>query len=179
MTALLSLYNALADRLNRADWLLPTLARFLFAAILLVYYIKSALTKLDGDAFGFWTFSSGAYYQIFPRVFEAAGFDSSALNIFQKLVVMAGTWSEFLLPALIILGLFTRLAALGMIAFVVLQSLTDVYGLGLGSELGAWFDGAPDSIILDQRALWIFILLTMVLKGGGPISIDHLLKSRQ
>jgi putative oxidoreductase len=178
MTALLSLYSAIADRLNRADWLLPTLARFLFAAIFFAYFITSGLTKL-GDGFaGLWTPSIGAYSQIFPKILEAAGYDVDALSAYHKLVVVAGTWAEFILPALIVLGLFTRLAALGMIGFVVVQSLTDIYGHGLGTEVGAWFDRFPDAIIMDQRALWIFLLLTLVLKGAGPLSFDRALKSR-
>ena len=48
MTALISLHNAIFDRIDRQDWVLPTLARFLFAAVLLFYYWNSGLTKL-GD----------------------------------------------------------------------------------------------------------------------------------
>jgi putative oxidoreductase len=178
MKPLISLYSTIASRLEQADWLIPTLARLLFAAVLLVYYLNSGLTKL-GDGFsGLWTPSTGAYAQIFPKAFEAAGYDTEALNIFQHLIVIAGTWSEFILPTLIVLGLLTRLAALGMIGFVVLQSLTDVYGLGLGDEVGGWFDRFPDAIILDQRALWVFILVVLVIKGAGPVSFDRALNSR-
>lgn len=176
MTALTSLYRAIADRLDRADWLIPTLARFLFAAILMIYFLNSGLTKL-GDGFaGIWTPSVGAYAQIFPKVLEAAGYDTSALSIYHTLVVLAGTWAEFLLPAMIVLGILTRLAALGMIGFVVVQSLTDVYGHGQTGEIGAWFDRFPDAIIVDQRALWVFLLLVLVVKGAGPLSFDRALR---
>jgi putative oxidoreductase len=178
MTALLSTYHRAAAGLERADWLIPTLARFLFAAILLVYYLNAGLTKLGEGVSGLWTPSVGAYAQIWPRVLENAGYDTEALNLFHHLVVLAGTWAEFILPALIVLGLLTRLAALGMVGFVVMQSLTDIYGLGLGEEMGAWFDRFPDGIILDQRALWIFLLLTLVFKGAGPLSFDRALASR-
>ena len=80
---------------------------------------------------------------------------------------------------LIVLGLFTRLAALGMIGFVTVQSLTDVYGHGQTGEIGAWFDRLPDAIILDQRALWVFLLLVLVIKGAGPLSFDRALKPAQ
>ena len=112
---------------------------------------------------------------------EAAGYDVSQLGFFHWAVVLAGTWAEFLLPLLIVLGLFTRLAALGMIGFVVMQSLTDLYGHGAISEpatLGAWFDKAPDAVILDQRALWVFLLLVLVVKGAGALSLDALLSRR-
>lgn len=175
MTALLSLYTAITTRLETTDWLLPTLARFLFAAILLLYFITSGLTKIDGSIF---TPSTGAYVQIFPKAFEAAGYDTEALNIFHWLVVVGGTIAEFVLPALIVVGLFTRIAALGMIGFVVVQSLTDIYGHGQDTALGAWFDRFPDALILDQRGLWVLLLLILVIKGAGPISFDRALKPR-
>ncbi|HCQ66032.1 MAG TPA: hypothetical protein DIU07_13175, partial [Rhodobacteraceae bacterium] len=87
--------------------------------------------------------------------------------------------AEFILPALILVGLLTRLAALGMIGFVVLQSLTDIVGHAADpGTIGAWFDRLPDSVILDQRLLWVFVLLTLVLKGAGPLSLDRLIDRR-
>lgn len=178
MNALKSLHERVFDPISRLDALLPLLARFLFAAILLFYFWKSGMTKLGDGLLGFLSPSVGAYAQIFPRQMEAVGFDVSQLSILHTLVVLAGTWAEFLLPLLIVLGLLTRLAALGMIGFVAVQSLTDLYGHG-GIEhegtLGAWFDRFPDAIILDQRALWVFLLLVLVIKGAGPLSLDRLL----
>lgn len=178
MTKLLSLYAAIATRLDRADWLLPTLARLLFAAILMVYFLNSGMTKLGDGIMGIFSPSVGAYAQIFPKALEAASYDTSALSLYHTLVVLGGTWAEFILPALIVLGILTRLAALGMIGFVIVQSLTDVYGHGQDSVIGAWFDRFPDAIIADQRALWIFLLLVLVIKGAGPLSFDRALKPR-
>lgn len=178
MNALISLHNSIFSRVERLDWLLPTLARLLFAALLLIYFWKSAFTKLGDGVLGLFSPSFGAYAQIFPKAMEAAGYDTSQFGLFHWAVVMAGTWAEFLLPALIVAGLLTRLAALGMIGFVLVQTLTDLYGHGVIAEaksLGAWFDGDPGSLILDQRALWIFLLLTLVIKGAGPLSLDRLL----
>jgi putative oxidoreductase len=82
---------------------------------------------------------------------------------------------------LIVIGLFTRLAALGMIGFVVVQSLTDLYGHGgiaHPETLGTWFDKVPDSVILDQRAFWMLVFVTLVIKGAGALSLDRML-SRQ
>jgi len=178
MTAVVSLYQTLAAKLNKAEWVLPTLARFLFAALFLLYFWVSGLTKLGDGLLGVFSPSVGAYAQIFPRAMEAAGYDSSQLSLFHTWVVLAGTWAEFLLPFLIVIGLLTRLSALGMIGFVILQTLTDLYGHGAieeASTLGAWFDKAPDAVILDQRALWVFLLLVLVVKGAGPLSVDRLL----
>lgn len=154
---------------DQADWLLPTLARLVFAAVLAGYFWASALTKLDGP----FTPSLGAYAQIFPKVFEAAGYDVGQMGLWHRLVVLAGAWAEFVLPVLILLGLFTRVAAIGMAGFVVVQSLTDIWGHGAAS--GALFDRASDALILDQRAFWMLLLAVLILKGAGPISADRLL----
>lgn len=181
MNALISLHNSVFGRLERADWLLPSVARFLFAAIFLFYYWVSGLTKLGDGVLGVFKPSTGAYAQIFPRAMEAANYDAGQLSAFHWLVVMAGTWAEFLLPLLIVIGLLTRLSALGMIGFVVLQTLTDLYGHGVIEEpktVGAWFDKVPDAVIFDQRALWVFLLLVIVVKGAGPLSVDRVLARR-
>ncbi|MFO1201564.1 MAG: DoxX family protein [Tabrizicola sp.] len=170
MTRLLSLYGELAHRLDRpGDWLLPTLARAVFAGVLLNYFWASALTKFAGP----FTPSTGAYGQIFPRAFDAVGFDESKLGLWHWAVALAGGYAELILPALIVLGLFTRLAALGMAGFVLVQSLTDIVGHGV--ESGVWFDRASDGVILDQRAFWMLLLAVLFSKGGGPLSADRFL----
>ena len=170
MTALLMLYRRLVVAVEAMDWLLPTAARAVFAAVLLGYFWASAATKLTGV----FTPSAGAYAQIFPRLSEAVGYDASQLGLWPHLVVLAGSWAEVLLPALIVAGLFTRLAALGMVGFVVMQSLTDIYGHLAGPEtVGAWFDSRSDALILDQRALWTLLFVVLIVKGAGPISADR------
>lgn len=165
---------AVLNRFDHAgDWLLPTLARGVFAAVLAGYFWASALTKLDG----LFTPSVGGYAQIFPRALDAAGFDTAALTLWHQIVVLAGAYGEFILPALIILGLLTRLAALGMIGFVIVQSLTDIIGHMAGPEtVGQWFDSTSDALILDQRAFWFLALAVLVLRGAGPLSLDRALR---
>ncbi|WP_010139911.1 DoxX family membrane protein [Oceanicola sp. S124] len=167
----------LARVLDHLAPLLPLLARFIFAAVLLPYFWASAVTKLGDGVLGVLRPSVGAYAQIFPRVFEAAGYDTSKLGAVHWAVVTAGTWAEFALPALLVLGLLTRLAALGMVGFIAVQSLTDLYGHGgidHPATLGAWFDRMPDGVILDQRAFWVFTLLVLAVKGAGALSLDRL-----
>ena len=67
-----------------------------------------------------------------------------------------------------------------MIGFVVVQSLTDVYGHGATDTktLGAWFDRFSDSVIMDQRLLWVFVLMFLVVQGAGALSVDALLRHR-
>ena len=175
MTPFFNAYNTLTAVLDRAaPAVLPTLARLVFAGVLFGYFWASANTKL-GD--GLFSLASGAYAQIFPKAFEAVGYDTSRLGLWHWLVAMAGTCAEFALPVLIVAGLFTRLAALGMIGFIFVQSLTDVFGHGTGAEtVGRWFDRAPDALILDQRAFWVFLLAVLVMKGAGPLSADRALR---
>ena len=176
MNALISLHNTAFGWLDKADWFLPTLARFVFAATLLMYFWVSGLTKLGDGFLGVFQPSAGAYAQIFPRAFEAVGYDTDAFGHYHQVVVVAGTWAEFLLPAFIVLGLLTRLSALGMIAFIIVQSLTDAFahgGINDPGTIGAWFDRFPNSLLLDQRTFWVSVLLILVFKGGGPLSLDR------
>ena len=181
MNPLVSIHNRVFGLVETAgDWLLPLFARFTFAAVLLVYYWNSGLTKLGDGIFGLFSPSIGAYSQIFPKQLEAVGYDVSQLGMFHWAVVMAGTYAEVILPLLIVIGLFTRLAALGMIGFVVVQSLTDVYGHGATdlATLGAWFDNQASGVIMDQRLFWVFTLSLLVIKGAGALSLDALLRGR-
>jgi putative oxidoreductase len=154
---------------------LPLLARFVFAAVLARYFWASAMTKLDGVL----TPSLGAYAQIFPRQLEAAGYNISGFGAFHWLVIMAGTYAEFVLPALLIIGLATRPAAFAMAGFIVVQSLTDIVGHHADpATIGLLFDRASDSLILDQRAYWMLGLLTLMGLGAGPLSVDGMIKKR-
>jgi len=164
------------DRLG--DEVLPLLARLVFAGVLLIYYWNSGQTKLGDGLFGVFNPSLGAYAQIFPKQMEAVGFDVSQLGPLHRAVVVAGTAAEFILPFMIVIGFLTRLAALGMIGFIVVQSLTDLFGhgaIGDPAVFGAWFDRASDALILDQRAFWVLGLSILVFKGAGALSADRLL----
>lgn len=185
MTALLGilvrLYNSVFGALERFTdgWLLGLSARFVFAGVLLVYFMNSALTKISGGLFGFLTPSDGAYAQILPGLMEQVSYDTSQVAFFPYgLIVLLGTWSEFVLPVLVTLGLFTRAASLGMIGFVIVMTYVDITGHHVDSAtIGALFDGNPAGVIADQRLMWVFVLLVPALKGGGLISLDALLGS--
>ncbi|MEM6587139.1 MAG: DoxX family protein [Pseudomonadota bacterium] len=151
---------------------MTTLARFVFAAVLFWYFINAGLTKVDGIG-SLFSPTFNAFAQIFPNAALAVSYDITQATGFQKLVMLAGTWAEFILPTLVVVGLFTRAAAFGMIGFIVVQSLTDM--IGHGAEAGAWFDNLSDAAILDQRAFWVFLLLYLMFRGAGPLSVDRLL----
>jgi len=178
MQTLTRLHARLVDTLDAtlSPILLPTLARFLFVASLFGYYWQSGLTKTGDGLLGLFRLDAGAYIQILPRVFDAVGYDPSALGPVARATVLFGTWAEFILPVLLLIGLYTRLAALAMAGFVVVQTWVDV--MGHGAALGAWFDRHADGLI-DTRGFWLFPLIVLVLKGAGPVSVDALLSRRQ
>ncbi len=154
-------------------WFLGLLARIVFLAVLVPYYLNSALTKFDGP----FSIADSAYYQIALPAVDAAGGDVSAVSFFPwGLMVFAGSYGEIILPLLVVAGLFTRIAALGMIGFIVVQTLTDILVHQVdATTIGALFDRFPDSVILDQRMLWLFPLLYLVVKGAGWLSLDKVL----
>jgi putative oxidoreductase len=145
----------------------------------LTYYLNSFSTKIGTGPLGLLV-ADNAYYQIAPAAVEAAGFDVTAVPFLPwGLMVWAGTYAELILPVLIVIGLFTRLAALGMIGFITVQSLVDIFAHKIGAEAtGAWFDRASDAVILDQRLMWVTVLAFLVLKGAGRLSLDGWLGAR-
>jgi len=178
MTNLITSFTTFFERIEAmlSGWFLQLAARLVFAGVLFVYFWKSGLTKLGEGFVGIFRPSDGAYFQIFPKAIEAAGYDTSQLGFIHWAIALAGTWAELLLPILIVLGLMTRLAALGMIGFIFVQSWVDVFGHLVGPEdIGTWFDNTPSALIVDQRAFWVLALLILVVRGAGALSLDRLI----
>lgn len=178
-----SLHDGFFGGLQRGleNWFLGLFARLVFAAVLFMYFFNSAMTKIGEGATGFLTVTDNAYFQILPAVVEQYGYDVSQVPLFPyKLIVMLGTYSEIILPILIVIGLFTRIAALGMIGFVLVQSYVDIAFHGVDEKtIGGWFDRLSDSVIADQRSLWVFLLVYLVIRGAGAISLDYLFFGRK
>lgn len=149
MNALYRLEDAIFGPLIRAlnSGLLSLLVRFAFFAVLFFWLWNSAVTKVYSAREGFSFFPKlGAYGQMFPQQLEAAGYDLSQIGTAYKVIAFVGTWGEFILPILIIVGLFTRTAAFGMIVFVCVLSFVDVYGHQIGKVDEAAFTKATAAI---------------------------------
>ena len=73
------------------------------------------------------------------------------------LAAVLATTAEHLLPALMILGLFTRLSALGLLALTAVIQVF-VY---------------PDAWV--THGLWAAALLALIAQGPGRFSLDHIL----
>lgn len=177
--SLIALHDRVFNRIEvlLSGWFLGLAARFVFAAVLLLFFLNSAATKV-GDGFpDIFIPGIGAYAQILPPIAEAASYDPSQIALFPwKILAFAGTYAEFIIPILVVIGLFTRLSSLAMIGFIIVMSFVDIQFHGADTAtVGAWFDRVHDSAISDQRLLWIFLLVYLMIKGAGPLSLDALI----
>ena len=80
------------------------------------------------------------------------------------IAAVAGTFGELAFPLLLIPGLVTRAAALGLSAVNLLAVVSYWHVLG-----GEGYEAA-----LAQHVLWGYMLAVIVLFGGGTISLDRL-----
>ncbi|MEO8017978.1 MAG: DoxX family protein [Pseudomonadota bacterium] len=84
------------------------------------------------------------------------------------LAAVVGASGELVFPTLLVLGLFSRLGALGLFAVNAMAVIS--YWHVLGSE---GFEAA-----LAQHVLWGYMAAVLILCGAGPISLDSLLEKR-
>jgi putative oxidoreductase len=84
------------------------------------------------------------------------------------LAAVVGTFGELFFPMLLVLGLFTRLGALGLFAVNLMAVVS--YWHVLGSE---GFEAA-----LAQHVLWGYMIAVIIFTGGGGISLDTWLEKR-
>jgi len=165
-------------------WKLSALsARLTFAAVLGVYFLISAASKIGGsdlligpNVAG--TFLAlGAFYELAPVALEAAGNDPAGLSLPLRLRVQALVLAEAVLPVLLVLGLATRIAAVGMIGLIAMTAMIDIFARDAPPEvIGALFDASPYDPISDLRLLWITVLAVPAVLGGGGLSLDPFLR---
>ena len=172
-----NLHNLVFSKIESmtSSWLPGLLARLTFLAVLYFYFLNSAKTKVGEGLAGFFQVSDGSYFQILGEAgMLQYEFDTANIPWYIDLVVYFGTYFEFILPILILLGLFTRIAAIGMSVFILVQTYVDitVHKVDAGTT-GMLFDREATSLIMDQRALWLFVLVILILKGAGSISLDR------
>ncbi len=84
------------------------------------------------------------------------------------LAAITGAFGELFFPLLLVLGLFSRVGALGLFAVNLMAVVS--YWHVLGQE---GFEAA-----LAQHVLWGFMLLVLVTFGAGAISLDRPLERR-
>ncbi|MEL6978725.1 MAG: hypothetical protein AAGM38_08625 [Pseudomonadota bacterium] len=175
------------------NWLLGLAARLIFASVLLFFFWNSAFLKVIAPDFSpeaiqaqqmgrlvptgpldYLTVEPSAYSVIAPQAVEAVGGDLSKLDLVTTLIVHAGAYGEFILPGLIVLGLFTRIASVGMIIFIGVMTWVDAQRSPEEWNTLLLFDNNADALLMDQRLLWLFLLLYLAIRGAGAISLDYL-----
>jgi putative oxidoreductase len=81
-----------------------------------------------------------------------------------QLAALVTTAAELALPVLLMLGILTRLPALAMLAMTLVIQFV----------VGATPQGIENGIANPQHYLWMLLLGYLVIRGGGPFSIDRL-----
>lgn len=79
-----------------------------------------------------------------------------------ELAAHLSTYAEHFLPILLVIGLFTRLSALGLIG------MTMVIQIFVFPE--AWW---------SVHMIWIALALTLIVRGGGQFSLDAILTRKK
>ncbi|MBX9664116.1 DoxX family protein [Novosphingobium sp.] len=144
MTALVTVYNRLAELAGRVlpESLLLLVARLGIAAV----FFQSGRTKVEG-----WLTITDSTYYLFDT-------DYKLPFVPPELAAPMATYAEHLFPILLVLGLGTRFAALGLL------------GMTTVIEVFVYPDAWPTHLS------WAALLLPLIAKGGGAISLDRLLR---
>ncbi len=139
-------FNALADLGARClpEALLLLVARFGIAGV----FLLSGRTKVEG-----WLTITDSTYSLFETEYHLP-------LLSPHFAAHAATYAEHLLPILLVLGLFTRCAALGLLGMAMVIQVF-VY---------------PDA--WSTHLSWAAILLLLIAKGGGLVSLDRLVGVR-
>ena len=133
------------------------LGRFSVSAV----FWKSGQTKVQGLGIDI---VSGQFQLGLPRLSD------SVISLFRdeyrlpllapELAATAATWGEHIFSLLLLLGLATRLSALGLL------------GMTLTIQLLVYPDAYP------THGVWATVLLLLVAQGPGKVSLDHWIASR-
>ena len=121
---------------------------------LAVPFWKSGMTKWDG----FLQLSGGAEF-LFTSEFRLHILGQQYAYPFPYLAAYGAGIAEIVLPILLVLGLFTRFAALGLLVMVAIIQITVPEG---------W---------ANFHLPWAAMALTLLVFGGGRISIDARLRA--
>ena len=163
--AVLNFYDALTSRLRASgDYVWPTLLR----VILAWEFWEAGLTKLNGSNW-FSDIPWADWQKGFPFPFEQIPVDLNWL---------LATWSELVFSAMLLLGLFTRFAAISLVVVTVVATAA-VHWPAEWSSLSELWSGyvitAKGAGNFKLPLLFVVMLMPLVFYGGGRLSVDHLL----
>ncbi|MFJ4110043.1 DoxX family protein [Pseudomonas sp. NPDC089758] len=137
-------WNALADGLQRllSDSAVCLIARLGIAAI----FFLSGRTKVEG------------LLSITPSTYDLFHTEYALPLLSPWLAAHLATYAEHVFPLLLVLGLFTRLSALGLL------------GMTAVIQVFVYPDAWPTHLS------WAGLLLLLVARGAGALSLDRLLR---
>lgn len=163
--ALLEWYDRTTARLRAAgDYTWPLALRL----IMFWEFWESGTTKLRGSNW-FADIPWADWQKGFPWPFNQL---SNELNWF------LATWGELVLAVMVLLGLFTRFAAISLIVITVVATAA-VHWPAEWSSLGELWSGyvitAKGEGNYKLPLLFVVILLPLVFHGGGRLSLDRVL----
>jgi len=158
-------YDNLSARLRVAgDYVWPLTLRL----IMFWEFWEAGMTKLRGSN----------WFADIPWADWQKGFPWPFSVLPTELNWLAATWGELLFAAMVLLGLFTRAAALALIVITAVATAA-VHWPAEWQSLGALWEGyritADGGGNFKLPLLFLLMLLPLVFYGGGKISLDHLL----
>lgn len=152
---LLTGFNAWLSRIP--DSLIALLGRFSIAAV----FWLSGQTKVEGLAIDL---VQGKFQLGWPKLTDGAVFlfqTEYALPLIPpQWAALAAATAEHVLPVLILIGLATRLSALGLLVMTLVI------------EVFVYPDAYP------THGVWATVLLYLAARGAGVLSVDHWLARR-
>ena len=144
--AVISRYDAAVRWLRGA---LPESILLLFVrAVLGGIFWRSGQTKVV----------EGTWFQLSDTTYELFRTEYAGVPLPPEFAAVIANTAEHILPALLLAGLFTRGAALGLLGMTLVIQLV-VYP-------DAWW---------PEHSLWAALALVLVLRGGGMLSADAML----
>ncbi len=138
-------------RRTTEHWVAPV-ALFALRIALAIPFFRSGLTKWEAP----FVLSSGARY-LFTEEFKLHFFWGTMPYPAPLLMALLAGAAEIVLPILLILGLATRLSALGILAMTIVIQLT-----------------IPDGLI-NFHLPWAAMALALLAYGGGLVSADRVI----
>ena len=163
--AIFNFYDNLTSRLRASgDYVWPLVLRLIMAW----EFWESGVTKRHGENW-FADIPWADWQKGFPLPFDRIPVE---LNWF------LATWSELVFAVMLLLGLFTRFAAISLIVVTVVATAA-VHWPAEWNNLAELWSGY---VITSKGAgnfklplLFVVMLLPLVFNGGGKFSLDHLL----
>ncbi|MDX1460916.1 MAG: DoxX family protein [Xanthomonadales bacterium] len=164
--ALTGWYDGITARLRAAgDYVWPLGLRL----IMFWEYWESGVEKYTGNN----------WFQHIPTNDWVKGFPWPVSRLPAELNWILATWGELVLAVLVLLGLFTRFAALSLIVFTAVAT-SAVHWPADWSSLSELWNGYAISVKdgagnYKLPLLFTLMLIPLVFYGGGRLSLDHLL----